>query len=93
MSNFNGLTSCSNLSFLATTLFRPSFSNLSLSLLSFKSSVCRVREATLLCDSRSCAFVLSNATRACDTPACRSAKTLVVPPGERGARLLGDGGG
>src|SRR5258707_9645039 len=85
------ITSCNNLSFRATTLFNPSFSNLSLSLASFKSSVCRVKLATVLWDILSWAFVFSSAFRAFTTPVCKSARTLVVPPGVRLNLLLGDG--
>src|SRR5262245_48349041 len=74
-------TSCNNLSFLATTLFSPSFSNRSLYRPSFKSSFWRVSWATLRWLSLSCVLVFSSALRALTTPVWRSASTLVVPPG------------
>lgn len=74
--------SCNSLSFLATTLLRPSFSILRRSSTSLRSSTLRVRLATVLCDNLSCDFVFSSALRAWMTPACKSARTLVVPPGE-----------
>ena len=36
----------------------------------------------LLCDNLNCPFVFSNAFLAFTTPVCKSARTLVVPPGE-----------
>ena len=86
------ITSCNSLSFLATTLFSPSFSKRNLSLPSFKSSVCLVSCATLLCDSLSCCLVFSRALRALITPNWRSANTFVVPPGVSEYLLFGDAG-